>query len=134
MTGKTIEREISPEQFIHEGMPLIGFHTAKALWETRQKVSFINTVTEKYHKGRNIQGSEWIPVDRIDQDFEELHPDKEELIVTYCGGYTCPSSTQAAKKLKEMGYNHVLVYPGGLPEWEEHAMPVEESDECACDI
>jgi len=135
MTRQTMEKvAISPEQFVHEGVPLIGFHTARFLWETKQNVSFVNVLTEKYYEGKVIAGSEWLPLDRIEEDFERLHPDKDELIVTYCASFECPQSTAAARKLMKMGYTHVLDYKGGMKEWQEHGMAVEQREKCGCEV
>ncbi|MBI1216645.1 MAG: rhodanese-like domain-containing protein [Alphaproteobacteria bacterium] len=51
------------------------------------------------------------------RDMEDLAgqilPDKQKLIITYCGYAACPNSKIAAKTLKQMGYKNVAVYVGG---------------------
>ena len=116
--------EIKPEQFDHEGVPLIGFETARALFETKQDVTFVCVLTEEFFQDKMIERSHWIPLDRIEAEFERKVPGKDQLIVVYCAGYDCPQSIEAAKKLKGMGYKHVLDFKGGIKEWERHGMPI----------
>lgn len=122
-------RNIRPEHFSHEGVALIGFETAKALWETDQNVRFVCVLDEQHFKNTVIDRSEWIPLNRIETEFGERIPHKEQMIILYCANYECPQSIQAAKMLKEMGYNHVLDYKGGIEEWEKNGMPVQRKEQ-----
>lgn len=47
------------------------------------------------------------------------------LLVIYCSGYGCRDSRLLAEKLQKAGYVEVLVYEGGLPEWQDAGLPVE---------
>jgi len=121
-------RRISAEQFVCDEVPLIGFETAKALWETDQNVRFVCVMSEERFKNTVIDRSEWIPLNRIETEFGDRIPHKEQLIILYSAGYECPESLEAAKKLKKMGYTHVLDYKGGLEEWEENSMPIQRKE------
>jgi len=44
---------------------------------------------------------------------------KKSPVVVYCSGYTCTASHAAAKKLKELGFEDVAIYPGGIAEWHQ---------------
>ena len=58
----------------------------------------------------------FIPYNAIDQYKEKLPRQKDAKIVVYCEtGYM---SAIAAKKLVEMGYTRVLLFRGGMSEWE----------------
>jgi|GEM_PF-3578928 len=117
--------KIRPEQFKHEDVPLIGFDTMRAFWETDQNVEFVCVLTEEFFRDKVIERSHWIPLDRIEREFEQKIPDKDQLVVVYCAGYECPQSIEAVRKLRKMGYKHVLDFKGGIHEWEEHKMPIE---------
>jgi len=136
MFGKhTKEMEkVRPEHFVHEDVPLIGFDTMKALFETNQNAEFVCVLTEEHFKQNLIERSHWIPLDRLEEEFEKRIPDKDKLIVVYCASFECPQSTKAAKLLKRMGYKHVLDYKGGIEEWHKHNMPLQtltkEEAEC----
>ena len=47
------------------------------------------------------------------------------LLVVYCSGYGCRDSRLLAEKLQKAGYEEVLVYEGGIPEWQDAGLPVE---------
>jgi len=125
MERHTEEKKLGPEQFEHEGVPLVGVDTAKALYQTGQDVEFVCVLTEEFFKNKVIEGSHWIPLDKIDTEFELKIPDKDTLIITYCAGYHCPQSLEATRKLRSMGYRHVLDFKGGIEEWEQHGLPME---------
>lgn len=52
------------------------------------------------------------------QDYEKLlGPDKDRLIVVYCGFVKCTRSHNGAAWAKQLGYNNVYRYPGGIFAW-----------------
>jgi rhodanese-related sulfurtransferase len=73
--------------------------------------------SESYDMG-HIEVAKSFPVDEINQDTAEKRLPEEEQIIVYCGSFACQASTEAAKKLSDMGYD-VLEYDGGLKEWQE---------------
>ncbi len=60
----------------------------------------------------------------MDRLAPRLLPDVEAEIVVYCSG-TCQNSEVAARRLEDLGYRRVGVYPGGKEDWVEHGFPVE---------
>jgi rhodanese-related sulfurtransferase len=74
---------------------------------------------------RRIPGAHVVKTDAGKEEIARLVPDKNALIVTYCGGITCPLSNQLGKRLRELGYKNVLEYPAGLAGWAEADLPVE---------
>lgn len=48
-----------------------------------------------------------------------LPNDKSTKIISYCNGPKCKLSFKLAKNLKKEGYNNVVVYQGGYPEWKK---------------
>lgn len=44
---------------------------------------------------------------------------RDQLIVTYCGGPECPMSQMLADNLAKLGYTNVIRFTGGLMAWEE---------------
>lgn len=47
-------------------------------------------------------------------------------VVTYCSGYSCEDSFLLAQRLMASGFKDVRVFEGGMPEWQDAGMPVEE--------
>ncbi len=73
----------------------------------------------------HIAGAIWLPLGRIDQQFDKLPQDK--LIVTYCTCKAEETSLEGAMKLaNEHGFERVAVLHGGYPAWKEAGFPVEE--------
>lgn len=54
-----------------------------------------------------------------------LGPDKEKIIVTYCGFVKCTRSHNAAVWAKSLGYKNVFRYPGGIYAWQGARFPTE---------
>jgi rhodanese-related sulfurtransferase len=78
---------------------------------------------EHFKPERMIPGSTWIPIGDIEAKVKELGVRKDDEIVTYCGGFKCPASKQAAEKLVSLGFTNVSAYEGGLEDWESSGQP-----------
>ena len=58
-------------------------------------------------------------------DYEALlGPDKDKLIVVYCGFVKCTRSHNAAVWAKKLGYTNVKRHPGGIFAWKGAEFPV----------
>jgi len=55
-----------------------------------------------------------------------LGPNKDRLIVFYCGFVKCTRSHNAAMWAVKLGYKNVYRHPGGIKAWEEADYPVEK--------
>ncbi|WP_321389814.1 rhodanese-like domain-containing protein [uncultured Desulfuromusa sp.] len=61
------------------------------------------------------------------QNYEELlGPDKDKLIVIYCGFVKCTRSHNGAVWAKKLGYKNVYRYPGGVFAWRGADYPIEK--------
>ena len=49
----------------------------------------------------------------------------DQTLITYCSGYGCSDSFELGERLLKEGYADVLVYEGGLPEWQSAGRPLE---------
>jgi thiosulfate/3-mercaptopyruvate sulfurtransferase len=56
-----------------------------------------------------------------------LGPDKDRVLVFYCGFTKCTRSHNGAMWAKKLGYKNVYRYPGGIKAWLEAAYPVEKA-------
>jgi thiosulfate/3-mercaptopyruvate sulfurtransferase len=54
-----------------------------------------------------------------------LGPDKDRLIVFYCGFTECTRSHNAAMWAVKLGYTNVYRFPGGIEGWAQAGYPVE---------
>jgi len=53
-----------------------------------------------------------------------LGPDRDRLLVFYCGFTKCGRSHNGALWAKKLGYRNVFRYPGGIKAWQEAEAPV----------
>ena len=56
-----------------------------------------------------------------------LNPNKDRLIVIYCGFTKCGRSHNGAMWAVKLGYKNVYRYPGGIKAWMEADYPVEKA-------
>ncbi|MCF8041861.1 MAG: hypothetical protein K9K65_06170 [Desulfarculaceae bacterium] len=73
---------------------------------------------KKYLKG-HIPGAVNLPATQFDKNLGKLPKDKSALIVFYCGGLKCALSHKAAFKTRAMGYDNIVVYDEGYPQWKK---------------
>jgi thiosulfate/3-mercaptopyruvate sulfurtransferase len=65
--------------------------------------------------------------DKTRDAFEKLlGPNKDRLIVFYCGFTTCTRSHNGAMWAVKLGYKNVFRQPGGIKAWDEADYPVEK--------
>lgn len=84
----------------------------------------VEALGSAYFADAHLPGAINIPPDQVDRLAPRLLPDLDAEIVVYCSG-TCRNSEAAARRLEDLGYRRVLLYPDGKEDWIEHALPVE---------
>lgn len=73
---------------------------------------------KKYDKG-HIPTAISLPDMYFDKEKDKLPPEKDKLLVFYCGGFKCKLSHKSAKRAIDMGYTNVKVFAAGYPAWKE---------------
>jgi rhodanese-related sulfurtransferase len=74
-----------------------------------------------------VRGAHVVPAKPDEKTVAALVPNKDALIVTYCGGPKCPLSVNLAAHLRGFGYRNVLEYREGIEGWVAAGLPVEGS-------
>jgi rhodanese-related sulfurtransferase len=92
---------------------------------------FWNVLTDGYFKGEMIPGSRRVPLNTVGREVSDAKSPKDEEIIVYCGGPTCPQSLQAAQKLTDLGYTNVRAYEGGLEEWKNAGNKIERVEQAS---
>lgn len=77
-----------------------------------------------YERG-HLAGAVWMPLGLVQQRASELPQDK--LVVTYCTCKAEETSLEAAKLLRNLGFERVAVLTGGYPAWVEAGLPTESN-------
>jgi rhodanese-related sulfurtransferase len=74
----------------------------------------------------HIAGARSLPLADLDAKlaaFRAAVPPEATLVI-YCSGYGCHDSKNLADKLTPVGYQTILLYEGGYPEWKDANLPV----------
>jgi rhodanese-related sulfurtransferase len=83
----------------------------------------VNVLDPLYYEDCHIRGSINVPLEAIEKWAKNI--EKNARIVVYCASYVCPMALTAWMKLHALGFNHAMVYEGGINEWYHMNMPVE---------
>jgi rhodanese-related sulfurtransferase len=92
---------------------------------------FLDARRSKVFEEGHIRGARSFPVWEADIDarVKSLYDeglDQSAPVVVYCSGGNCEDSHMLAQRLYMVGFDNVLVYSGGFPDWEERKAPVEK--------
>ncbi len=77
----------------------------------------------------HVAGARSFPVwesdieDRVKKLFEE-GLDQRAPVVIYCSGGNCEDSHMLAERLYKVGFDNVLIYKDGFPDWQKRGLPV----------
>jgi rhodanese-related sulfurtransferase len=101
----------------------------KKLVDTKAAILLDAREPGQYQRGHipdalNLPISEFEDV--YDKHFRQLG--KNKLIITYCINFDCQDSTFLAQKLHRKGYADIMVYRGGIEEWQALGYPIETSE------
>ncbi|MBI5283216.1 MAG: sulfurtransferase [Candidatus Solibacter usitatus] len=94
-----------------------------ALRESGAPHVLIDTREESEWAAGHIAGAIYIGKGVIERDIESRVPDKDCMLVLYCGGGY--RSALVAVNLQQMGYTSPVSLDGGWREWNERGLPAE---------
>lgn len=83
-------------------------------------LTVVNVLDKEFFDDCHIKGSINAPLNHL-QTIAKAWPKSREIIVYCAKGIT---SKKAYKLLKELGFEKVLEYPGGMREWKEKSLNV----------
>ena len=99
-----------------------------ALVKSKTKMIILDARIGKYDDGKRISGAKLVSFKATKSELKKAAgADKNALIITYCGGPTCPLSNKLAGRLMKLGYTNVIEYPEGIPGWIEAGGKVKAS-------
>jgi rhodanese-related sulfurtransferase len=84
-------------------------------------------LSEEYYRAGHLPGAVHLPLENLDRRAAEVIPDRDARVVVYCASDACENSHIAARRLMELGYRDVSVYPGGKADWKELGLPFERT-------
>lgn len=136
-----IEKETLSVKFAREvlrgGYSIVTTGELKSWLDQNKPMLIVDTMPyEASYKKNHIPGAVQFlfPIEEMDEMDQEardkfqklLGPDKERVIVMYCGFTKCSRSHNAAMWAVKLGYQNVYRCPGGIKAWMEADYPVEE--------
>ncbi len=104
-----------------------------AALHARGNVLFLDARRTSVYRDGHIAGARSIAVWEADADdkvkalFAEGR-DQSAPIVIYCGGGECEDSHMLAQKLYFVGFDNVLVYKDGFPDWQKRGLSISRGD------
>jgi rhodanese-related sulfurtransferase len=100
----------------------------------RGDILFLDARRSSVYRQGHIPGARSISVWEADVDdkvkalFSEGR-DQSAPIVVYCSGGDCEDSHMLGEKLYFVGFDNVLVYKDGFPDWQKRGLPVRTGDQ-----
>ncbi len=140
---KELDNEAIAMKFYHEvvrgGYKAVSTAELKKWLDEGKEMLVIDTMPyEKSYRKNHIPGAvqfEFPVEEKTSMSDEEkakfaklLGPDKDRLLVFYCGFTKCGRSHNGAMWAVKLGYTNVYRCPGGIVGWKEHDFPVEKVD------
>ena len=100
----------------------------------RKTVPFLDARRTSVYRDGHIAGARPFSVWEADVDdkvkaFFAEGTDQSAPIVVYCSGGNCEDSHMLAEKLYLVGFDNVLIYKDGYPDWVRRGMPVTKGNE-----
>ncbi len=109
-------------------MNILTRNELKEMLDSQEDFLLINVLSEESFFKAHIPGSSNIPISGsgflqkvVDKTGTQ---NKNYRIVTYCGGFHCSASKDAAYKLMEAGYKNVSAFEGGMEDWSAAGYPI----------
>ena len=99
----------------------------------RGDVPFLDARRTSVYREGHIPGARPFSVwesdidDKVKAFFAEGH-DPSSVILVYCSGGDCEDSHTLAQKLYMAGFDDVLVYKDGFPDWEKRGLAITKGD------
>lgn len=92
--------------------------------ENGKPYTVVDVLDEEAYKEGHIPEAINIPSEKIEAEAPNTLPKKEQPLIVYCANYMCHASTDATRKLQEMGYKHVYDYKAGKKGWTAAGLPL----------
>jgi rhodanese-related sulfurtransferase len=122
------------------GYKFVSTEELKGWIDQKKEMLIVDTMPfEASYKKQHVPGAVQIefPIPELTQltqldekkkaDLEKLlGPNKDRLIVFYCGFTKCTRSHNGAMWAVKLGYKNVYRHPGGIKAWEEAEYPMEK--------
>jgi len=97
------------------------------IFRSDAKATIVDARTPDVDHGKRIPGAVNLHAKSSEDEIKSALESEDALIVAYCANVHCPMAANMAKRLRDMGYENVLVYHEGLDGWTAAGFPSEEA-------
>ncbi len=107
------------------GVTQVSTEQAFKMWKEKSAVFIDNRVKTQFDTER-IERAQWFPADELIKDPGlAAKLDKTKTYIAYCNGAHCWRSPAVVLILKGLGYNNILWYRDGIPDWKKKGFSTE---------
>ena len=110
--------EIYENALVKNGVKQISYEELMKIKKSGEDHVLMDVLTAESYDNGHIPGSVSSPVDEINKEKMQNLLSPVSRVIVYCASFECQASTDAARKLGNLGYK-VLDYKGGLTEWRQ---------------
>lgn len=101
---------------IQELLAILTGDAPYALYDTRPRGPFLSGTIPSSRNAFTREPQETF--------LAQLPDAKDQLLIFYCGGPTCPYTGEAVEMAQEAGYTQVKGFQGGIPVWRRSQLPL----------
>ncbi|MYF54540.1 sulfurtransferase [Candidatus Poribacteria bacterium] len=113
------------DELLAEARENVGHISPDELTDAGDSVILLDVRDEPDYEEEHLPNAVSLPRGYIELDIDDVAPEEDTHIVTYCGGGT--RATLSAYTLKNMGYQNVSVLTGGFRGWKTAGLETESS-------
>ena len=85
-------------------------------------ITAVDALPESYYAQQHLPGALNLVADDVAGRADELLPNRDAAIVTYCSNTACANSGHVATALTKLGYTNVRKYAEGIQDWVENGL------------
>ena len=122
MRGKTLEQLVAEAK---ANIGRVSDEELKSAIENDEPVVILDVRDKDLYLEGHLPGAISLPRAAIELDIDEVVPDQDTMVVTYCGGET--RGSLSAHTLQIMGYENASVLSGGFRGWKSSGLPIDKS-------
>ncbi|MXV78656.1 sulfurtransferase [Candidatus Poribacteria bacterium] len=113
------------DELLAEARENVGHISPDELTDAGDSVILLDVRDEPDYEEEHLPNAVSLPRGYIELDIDDVAPEEDTHIVTYCGGGT--RATLSAYTLKNMGYQNVSVLTGGFRGWKTAGLETDSS-------
>ena len=91
-----------------------------------EDLKLVEVLSPEQYREYHLPGAVNVPLDdSFDESIRQAVRDPQQPAVVYCANEQCNASTQAAKRMEDLGYRKVYDYAAGKADWKGAGLPTE---------